>query len=550
MNRNAQLDRLRTETFDLCIIGGGASGAGSALDAALRGLRVALIEKTDFAAETSSKSTKLIHGGVRYLEQAFKNADFAQLRQVRHGLEERSVLLRNAPHLARPLALITPVRHFWEGLYYRIGLKIYDFFASRRDVLPGSRWISKKEMLRRMPALNKRLHSAVLYYDGQLDDARYCLALVCSAAETGAAVCNHTCLEAFETDAAGRIQAVIARDTLHNQPLRIQTRAVLNCTGPHSDAVRRLANPRLPDRLKVSRGVHLSLPAPVLNTSDALLIPKTPDGRVAFAIPFENYCILGTTDTPENQPDAEPILDRSERDFLLETLQPYLENPIPASALSAGFGGLRPLVQALPGDEADISRNTKTMLRDHVVEEDPGSGLISLLGGKWTTYRLMAQDAVDAVCRQLGIKAPSRTRHHLLWGAREYHPDYWKTIQQQWQCPAPLAVHLTEKYGTNAPKVLALAGENPEWLQPLHPAWPYVGAEVVYAYREEMACTLRDILARRFRMEILNWQDTLEILPRVAAILAQEAGWTQQECAQAELAYRQQLRHFIQAAGG
>ncbi|MCB0530343.1 MAG: FAD-dependent oxidoreductase, partial [Saprospiraceae bacterium] len=209
MNRRNNIRRLREEEFDLCIIGGGASGAGCAFDAALRGLKVALIERTDFAAETSSKSTKLIHGGVRYLEQAFKKFDFDQLRQVRHGLEERHILLQQAPHLARPLALITPVFSAWAGLYYSIGLKLYDWFASGRDTLPGSRWLSKKEARSRVPGLTDKVHSAVLYYDGQLDDARYCLTLVVSAAEAGAVVANHIELESFEKSETGVLHAAI-----------------------------------------------------------------------------------------------------------------------------------------------------------------------------------------------------------------------------------------------------------------------------------------------------------------------------------------------------
>ncbi|MCK6694966.1 MAG: FAD-dependent oxidoreductase, partial [Thermoanaerobaculia bacterium] len=213
-DRKESLHRLQTETFDLCIIGGGASGAGCALDAALRGLKVALVEKTDFGAETSSKSTKLIHGGVRYLEQAFKKLDFGQLRQVRHGLEERRHLLANAPHLARPLALLTPVFSWWEGLYFRIGLWLYGRFAADKDALPASRWLGKKETLRLLPGLTGRLHSAVLYYDGQLDDARYCLALIQSAAEAGAAVVNHAEITGFEKSADGQLHAAFLQDRL------------------------------------------------------------------------------------------------------------------------------------------------------------------------------------------------------------------------------------------------------------------------------------------------------------------------------------------------
>jgi glycerol-3-phosphate dehydrogenase len=317
MNRIENLHRLKTEQFDVVIIGAGASGAGCALDAALRGLKVALIDKTDFAAETSSKSTKLIHGGVRYLEQAFKNFDFAQLKQVKHGLAERHTVLSNAPHLARPLGLITPVFTWIEGLYFTIGLKIYGFFASKNDILPKSQWLSKKEVLRRMPTINPKMHSAILYYDGQLDDARYCVALVQSASELGTAVANHIEAHNFQKNSAGKLTAINVTDTLTGDDFIINARFFINCTGPQADRVRLAANPTLSKRLIPSKGVHLVLPFETLNSQDAMLIPKTPDGRVVFAIPFEGKTLLGTTDDAYGNPQIEATLDAKEVDFLL-----------------------------------------------------------------------------------------------------------------------------------------------------------------------------------------------------------------------------------------
>ncbi|MEL6656455.1 MAG: FAD-dependent oxidoreductase, partial [Bacteroidota bacterium] len=238
MKRSDQLEQLRTEEFDCLVIGGGASGAGSALDSVLRGYKTALVEKTDFAAETSSKSTKLIHGGVRYLEQAFKNFDFAQLTQVRHGLEERHTVLKNAPHLARPLALITPVFSWIEGLYFTIGLTIYGWFASGKDTLPGSRWLSKREVKERLPRISNRIHSAVLYYDGQLDDARYCLAIAQTAAAKGATVANHVEITGFEHNEEGRLVAALAKDLRTGEELKIRAKVFINCTGPFADHIR------------------------------------------------------------------------------------------------------------------------------------------------------------------------------------------------------------------------------------------------------------------------------------------------------------------------
>ncbi|HEV7379729.1 MAG TPA: FAD-dependent oxidoreductase, partial [Dyadobacter sp.] len=380
MNRNQSLINLETDEFDICIVGAGASGAGCALDAALRGYKVALIDRQDFASETSSKSTKLIHGGVRYLEQAFKKLDFAQLKQVRHGLEERHLVLSNAPHLARPLALVTPVNSWIEGLYFTIGLKMYDSFASD-DTLPKSRWLKKSELLKDVPTLNRNnIHSAVLYYDGQLDDARYCLALAQSAAEAGAVVANYIEVKGFDKSEQGKLKAVQVLDRRSGKSLSIRTKLVLNCTGPFSDHIRLMGNPALPERLRPSKGVHAVLPYNTLNSDFAMLIPKTSDGRVVFAIPFEGAMILGTTDTECDSLDQEPVLNVVEKQYLADTLNPYLENKIDISQLTAGFGGLRPLLSA------ETSKSTKSLLRDHEVEIDTVSGLVSLLGGKWTTY--------------------------------------------------------------------------------------------------------------------------------------------------------------------
>ena len=546
MDRTAHLQRLQNETFDLCVIGGGASGAGCALDAALRGLKVALIEKTDFAAETSSKSTKLIHGGVRYLEQAFKNFDFAQLKQVRHGLEERHILLRNAPHLARPLAIVTPVFNWLEGLYYAVGLTLYDWFTSGKDNLPKSRWLSKTETLRRTPGLSRRIHSAVLYYDGQIDDARYCLALAQSAAEAGAVVANHAEIVDFEKDKEGKIVAASFRDTLDGGGTagirRISARLFLNCTGPRGDFLRQMANPALERRIRPSKGVHLVLPHDMLGSEDALLIPKTRDGRIIFAIPFEGELLLGTTETEFRDGAAEPLLDAGEVDFLLETLQPYVEPRIDRRQVKAGFGGLRPLVAA--GD-----RQTKSLLRDHEVEHDPVSNLLSLLGGKWTTYRLMAKDAVDAACSLLGIQAVCRTESHLLAGAEGYEADFWKKIERDYGLERDISQHLALKYGTRAPRVAELAKRRPELSERLIPAYPFIRAEIAYAAREEMACTLRDFIARRIRLEITDWRAAWDAAPVAAAVMGGELGWPEEAEKRELAAYRALLTRFRESAG-
>lgn len=553
-HRAALLHRLANEEFDLCIIGGGASGAGCALDAALRGLRVALVERDDFAAGTSSRSTKLVHGGVRYLEQAFKKMDFAQLRQVQHGLRERHRVLANAPHLARPLALLTPVFSWWEGLYFSIGLKLYDCFAAGKDTLPPSRWLSRSEARQRMPGLSPRIHSAVLYHDGQLDDARYCLALALSAAKAGAAVLNHVEIIDFQKDETGRITAAYFRDQLApstisttSTPQRsLRARQFLNCTGPFADHIRLLANPNLTPRIRPSKGVHAVLPHAALDSDDAMLIPKTADDRMVFAIPFQGRVLLGTTDEDCPDPNPEPVLEAREVDFLLDTLNPFLAQPVGKEAVTAGFGGLRPLVSPDPderGEKPEVGL-TRSLLRDHEIEHDPASNLLSLLGGKWTTYRLMAQDAVDAVCHRLGLRAECSTSEHRLVGAAGYDTHFWKKIQQEYGWETEIAQHLARQYGARAVEVATLAQENPIWSERLAAGFPFLKAEVVYAVRREMAGSLRDVLARRIRLEILDWQATIEVAPTTAQIMGPELGWAEQQVEQETQAYICLIRGF------
>ena len=566
MNRAENIRRLSTEEFDLCIIGGGASGAGCALDAVLRGLRVALIEKTDFAAETSSRSTKLIHGGVRYLEQAFKKFDFAQLRQVRHGLEERRVLLQNAPHLTRPLGLITPVFSWWEGFYYTIGLKLYDWVAGMgrkksletktNRVLPPSRWISRQEALQLMPGLSPRIHSAVLYYDGQLDDARYCLALVKSTNEFPfGVVANHLELKAFKKDPNGKLSAAIVIDTLNpGAYLEVRATRFINCTGPFADSIRQMANSKLTPRIRPSKGVHLVLPANTLSSNMAMLIPKTSDGRMVFALPFEGNLLLGTTDEPYHELEHEPVLKADEIVFLLKTLQPFIAQKINLEQVKAGFGGIRPLLgpSQIPANKI-AKKQTKSLLRDHEVEEDPDSGLISLLGGKWTTYRLMAQDAIDFAIkntpdfRELATALAS-TENYGLAGSENYVPDFWKKIQQTYKLDEDICQHLASKYGTQAIYPAEIATENPELSERILPDYPFLKAEIVYAVRVEMALSIRDFLARRIRLEIMDWEAAKRATPIVAKWMGIALDWslTTQEKNQKD--YRDLLDNFIQCA--
>jgi len=539
MNRTTSLERLSNEAFDICIIGAGASGAGCALDAALRGYKVAIIDKGDFASETSSRSTKLIHGGVRYLEQAFKKFDFAQLKQVRHGLEERHIVLKNAPHLARPLALLTPVSSWFEGLYFKIGLQIYDTFAAG-DSLPKSKWLNKDEVLDKMPALDPwKVHSAVLYYDGQLDDARYCLALVQSASEAGAVVANYLDVYGFEKDPEGKLYGVNVKDVLSGAEITIRAKLVINCTGPFADSIRLLANPELPERIRPSKGVHVVLPHATLKSEYAMLIPKTSDGRVVFAIPFEGAVMIGTTDTECDDLLSEPLLNQKEKRYLVNTLNPYLAKKIDITKLQAGFGGLRPLLAA------DPTKSTKSLVRDHEVETDESSNLVSLLGGKWTTYRLMAKDTIDRADEIFVRTNTCTTADHVLAGGENYQIDSWKELENKFALPEDVCKHLAAKYGSRAVRIGELLAENTHWSEKIHPDYPYIRAEVIYAVRNEMAVTPRDFLARRIRLEITDWKATSNCASIVADLMSDELGWSEHEMNSQIAAYTAEIRRFI-----
>jgi glycerol-3-phosphate dehydrogenase len=544
MNRDSNLTRLQTEAFDVCIIGGGASGAGCALDATLRGLKVALIEKEDFAAETSSKSTKLIHGGVRYLEQAFKNLDFAQLKQVKHGLEERHTVLANAPHLARPLALLTPVFSWIEGAYFSIGLALYGWFA-KNDALPKSKWLSKKDMMERIPTLAKNIHSAVMYYDGQLDDARYCLAIAHSAEEAGAAIANHAQVIDFKYNTDKTLASATVKDTINNTTFEVKAKIFINCTGATADTIRRMANPSVKRRIRPSKGVHITLPYAVLNSNSALLIPKTPDGRVVFALPFEGELMVGTTDDDYTHLDEEPILNEKEIDFILETLEPYMAQKVEKHQVKAGFGGLRPLIVA------DERANTKSLVRDHEVEIDDTSKLISLLGGKWTTYRLMAKDTIDETEQILrGSISACTTDKHVLVGGVGYTPNSYLELSKKSNLDDATLKHLTDKYGSRAINLIFLINNNPELGEKLTPQYPHLKAEVVYTAEHEMAGTVRDFMARRTRLEIMDWQTAHKITPEVARLLGETLHWNAAAIEKAATEYQLLLDKFKKEANG
>lgn len=502
------LDGLARSEYDLCVIGGGATGLGCALDAQLRGLRTVLIEARDFAGATSSASTKLAHGGVRYLQQAVAHLDYREYRLVKDALRERALMLRNAPHLAHPIEFVVPCLGRFDLLYYGAGLKIYDRMAGRFR-LSASQVISRAAALSRMPRLQPAgLGGAATYADGQFDDARYAIALLRAFVAAGGRATNYARAIGFEAAANGKLQAVGCEDQVSKHVQSVRARAFVNATGPFSDSVRRLASPGASDRMEPSKGVHVLFPLDSGWRSDALLIPKTEDGRVAFAIPYLGRLLVGTTDEAA-APDPEPIVLRREIEYLLEQVNRYLAKPLSPADVVSGFAGVRPLIRRGPAQ-------TKRLVRDDEVEFDGRTGLISILGGKWTTYRLMAEKTIDRVQQYLGI--PVRgciTRTHSL-------------VEEQ----------LADSLRRDA-----------DLGRPLVEGFPATVAQVVHAVREEMAMTVEDVLRRRSGVELFSWKMAAEAAPAVAEIMAAELGWPSVETGHAIQQYVTRVRRMQHAAG-
>jgi glycerol-3-phosphate dehydrogenase len=526
MNRTHAISKLvANSSFDICIVGGGATGAGCALDAAARGYRVLLVEKEDFGAATSSKSTKLIHGGVRYLEQAVKKLSWGQFTMVRKALKERSTLLKIAPHITRPLQLITPCRTWVEGLYYFIGLKLYDVLSGRTN-LGSSELLTKRKALERIPTLKKpHVVSAVMYYDGQLDDQRFNLALVQTAAQQGAICLNHLALCSFETNGQGALTHANLRCQLTGAPYQVAAKVFVNATGPFADGLRGLANPKLPQRLRVSRGVHIVLPKPMMPSAQALLIPQTADGRLIFAIPYQKHLLVGTTDDEAVLTDADFGPTAAEVDYLLQYLNDYLDVNASPDDLMSGFGGLRPLVMAAGGQ-------TKDLIRDHEVELDAQSQLISILGGKWTTYRLMAKDTIDTAERILQRRVPCATHQLRLVGSQNFGHHTAIALQQATGWDHEVVKHLCSKYGDAALSIGQSTSTNPELAERLLPGMPYTHAELQHVLVHEMACTVKDVIGRRWGTQLANLQQAQQLIPVVGQLMAAHFGWNAEQCQQ------------------
>jgi glycerol-3-phosphate dehydrogenase len=520
-SRADSLHALESNSFDVCVIGAGGTGAGCALDAQLRGLRTALLDAEDFASGTSSASTKLAHGGIRYLQQAVGEIDPGQLKVVREALTERRLMLQNAPHLAHACQFLVPCFSRFESLYYLAGLKLYDWLAGSAR-LGKSRLLSRSEALVALTTLTRKgISGAVVYEDGQFDDARYGVCLVKSFTEVGGEVANYLRVVGFGRGEDGRLTSAVVKDALSGREFEMRAKIFVNATGPFSDEVRSLTNPGIPGRLILSKGVHILLPL-VGDITTALLIPKTEDGRVTFAIPWLGRLLVGTTDE-EVKPGQDVAVTRDEVEYLLRHLNRYSSLQYTVDDVVSAFSGVRPLVRAAH------SRQTKKLIRSHEVEVDRSSGLISILGGKWTTYRAMAEDTVDAVQKQLHGAAASKTRDYRLAGAEGYGADHWRLLASVYGLNEVTAKHLAEKFGTEAERVLSLAKEDSRLISPLVREAAPIQAEVVYCARTEMVITIEDVLARRLGLQTLGWKLAMQAAPVVGELLARELGWTADE---------------------
>jgi glycerol-3-phosphate dehydrogenase len=506
MTRSEMYRRLRGHTgpWDMIVAGGGATGAGVAIDAASRGYSVLLLEQSDFGKGTSSRSTKLVHGGVRYLEQG-------NLSLVMEALKERGLLLQNAPHLVRNLGFVVPNYDWWEAPFYGVGLKLYNLLAGKYG-FGASRILSKEETLRELPTIRTEgLRGGVIYFDGQFDDSRLLINLVTTAFEQGAVLLNYARVTGIHKDRESFVDGVQARDMETGEEFEANGRVVINATGPFSDQLRRQADPGVQPLIAPSQGIHLVFDGSFLAGESAIMVPHTSDGRVMFAIPWHGHTVVGTTDTPIEEAALEPVALAQEIEFILQTAGLYLaKKPTRADILSV-FAGIRPLVRS------GGNGNTAALSRDHTIRIE-NSGMITICGGKWTTYRHMAEDCVDQAATLARLPEKSCVTAHL--NIHGYHPTSERF--------GPLAV-----YGSDAPGVQALMEADASLAERLHPRLPYTGAEVVWAARQEMARTVEDVLARRLRALFLNARAAMEMAPRVAELLAREFGrdenWTAEQ---------------------
>jgi glycerol-3-phosphate dehydrogenase len=494
MNRQQALDIIENynDFWDVIVIGGGATGLGAAVEAASRGYRTLLLEQHDFSKGTSSRSTKLVHGGVRYLQQG-------NVSLVLEALHERGLLVQNAPHLVRHQAFIVPNYDWWEGPFYGIGMKVYDMLAGKLGLGP-SKWLSKEETLSQLPTIEPHgLLGGVIYFDGQFDDSRLAINLAQTLVDLGGTAVNYLRVDQL-LKSGDVVNGVVAVDVETGKEHQLYGRVVINATGVFVDQLIRLDDPQAKSIIAPSQGVHFILDKSFLPGNSAIMVPHTDDGRVLFAVPWRDRVVVGTTDTAVDEVSLEPRALQQEIDFLLIHAARYLtKDPQPSDVLSV-FAGLRPLVR---GAE---SKSTATLSRDHTILISK-SGLVTITGGKWTTYRRMGQDVIDQAALVAGLEErPCKTEDMRIHG--------WL---KNYDVNDPL-----HYYGSDALGIHKLIQVNAALAEKLHANLPYTAAEVVWAVREEMARSVEDVLARRLRALLLDARAAIKMAPKVAALMAAE----------------------------
>ncbi|OLN95271.1 Glycerol-3-phosphate dehydrogenase, mitochondrial 2 [Colletotrichum chlorophyti] len=559
-DRAAQLADLRahssdSEEYDLLVIGGGATGTGIALDAVTRGLKVALVERDDFSAGTSSKSTKLVHGGVRYLEKAVWNLDYSQLELVMEALHERKTFLNVAPHLSSSLPILLPIQHWWQAPYFWAGTKAYDLLAGSQG-LESSYYMSKSKALEAFPLLRRdNMVGALIYYDGQHNDSRMNVSLALTAALYGATVANHVEVTSLEKNSNGKIIGAKVRDVMTpgSDSFTVRAKGVINATGPFADAIERMDNPDHKAIVAPASGAHIMLPGNICPNGIGLLDAATSDGRVIFVLPWQGYTLAGTTDN-SCPVEREPIAQEKDIEFILKEVNKLVT---PESALSrtdvlAAWSGIRPLVKD------PKAKNTESLVRSHLVTVSD-SGLLTCAGGKWTTYRQMAEDAVDEAIKTFDIKPqpvslpdisgaglPSFTTTGKcittsvpLVGAHGFSRQLPGQLISNFSLDADVANHLATNYGDRAWAVAAASSSR------IIPGFPFVEGEIRHGVRAEAALTATDLISRRTRLAFLDAESALRALPRVIDVMAEELGWNE---ARKNTEWTETV-HFLQSMG-
>lgn len=517
MLRDEHLKQAKTahNGFDIIIIGGGATGVGAAIDAASRGHSVLLLEAADFGKGTSSRSTKLVHGGVRYLQKG-------DIPLVMDALKERGIMRLNAPHLVSDLAFVVPNYTWWEAPFYGVGMKVYDALAGRYG-FGKSRLLSSEETIARIPTIaTEGLRGGVQYYDGQFDDARMLINMARTAADQGALLLNYMRVTGLTKGEDSFVDGVTTLDLESDESHHFKAKVVINCTGPFTDEVRRLDDGTVSPIISPSTGVHIVLPAEFLPKGTAIMVPRTTDGRVLFAIPWHHRVVVGTTDNPVESVSLEPRPTREEVDFILENARQYLEKPPQASDVLSVFSGIRPLVKAGGAD------STAQLSRDHTILVSK-SGLITITGGKWTTYRHMAEDVIDRAETLGGLAIQECVTKHLNIHGYHKHSDQFGELAH---------------YGSDAIEIRRLL-ESDKNTDFVHPLLPLKVGEVRWFARREMARTVDDVLSRRSRCLLFDARAARQAAPKVAQILAEElkldASWEEAQCREFEALSRYYL---------